>query len=64
MYQLKRNGEMVVVHLGTTYKEAAKNKFDGGGDFSATPAISKGELFVRSTKHLYCVATTNKADKE
>ena len=55
LYQLKRNGEMLVMHLGTEFKEVAKNKFDGGGDFSATPAISKGEMFVRSTKHLYCV---------
>ena len=56
MYQLMRNGEMLVLQLGTEFKEVAKNKFVGGGEFSTTPAISKGELFVRSTKHLYCVA--------
>jgi hypothetical protein len=28
-------------------------------DFSATPAISSGELFVRSNKNIYCISTKN-----
>lgn len=59
LYQLKRNGEMVVVQLGEEYKELAVNRFDGGGEFSATPAISRGDLFVRSTAHLYCVGAAS-----
>ena len=43
---------MIVVQLGTEFKELAKNKFDSGGEFSTTPAISKSEPFVRSTKPL------------
>ena len=57
LYQLTRSGDMIVVQLGDEYKELARNKFDGGGEFSATPAISQGDLFVRSTMHLYCVGT-------
>jgi hypothetical protein len=25
-------------------------------DFSGTPAINNGEIFVRSSKHLYCIS--------
>ncbi len=59
LYQVKRNGEVVVVQLGHEFKEIAKNTFDGGGEFSTGPAISQGEMFVRSTKHLYCVGKTS-----
>ena len=58
LYQVKRNGEVVVIQLGNEFKEIAKNTFDGGGELSAAPAISQGEMFVRSTKHLYCVGKT------
>ena len=48
--------EMLVIELGPEYKEVTRNRFHGGGIFGATPAISRGELFVRSSKHLYCVS--------
>ncbi|MDF1785947.1 MAG: hypothetical protein P1U82_08760 [Verrucomicrobiales bacterium] len=31
---------MILVQLGTKFKELAKNKFDSGGEFSATPAFA------------------------
>jgi outer membrane protein assembly factor BamB len=40
--------ESIAVNHVTTEDEA----------FSATPAISSGELFLRSSKHLYCISTS------
>jgi outer membrane protein assembly factor BamB len=35
----------------------ARNRFEpDDGDFTATPAVSNGGLFIRSTKRLYFVA--------
>jgi hypothetical protein len=28
------------------------------GDFSATPAIVDGAMYLRSSKHLYCIRAT------
>jgi outer membrane protein assembly factor BamB len=53
---LTRAGNAYVVQLGTEFKELGCNRFSDGGDFSATPAISDGQLFIRSSKYLYCVA--------
>ncbi len=57
LYYVRRSGEMFVVKLGDTFEQLANNRFEGdGGDFSASPAISNGELFIRSSKNLYCIA--------
>ena len=45
------------------FKLLAQNHFaPGSGDFSSTPAISDGQLFIRSSKFLYCVALGTKAE--
>ncbi|QEG40635.1 outer membrane protein assembly factor BamB family protein [Roseimaritima ulvae] len=57
LFYINRRGIGVVVQLGKQFKQLATNTFDGAsGDFSATPAIADGQLFIRSTKKLYCVA--------
>ena len=54
---MTRGGDMVVLQMGREFKQLATNRFASeSGEFSATPAVSDGELFVRSTTHLYCVA--------
>lgn len=55
LYYVTRKGEMYVLELGDEFKQLAANVFTEGGDFSASPAISDGEIFVRSTKMLYCI---------
>jgi outer membrane protein assembly factor BamB len=56
LYYVTRTGEAFVLHLGPEFKQLARNSFGSDqGDFSATPAISNGELFIRSSKNLYCV---------
>lgn len=58
IYYIKRNGDIYVFQVGDEFKQLALNRVTSDReDFSATPAISNGQLFIRSNKHLYCVAT-------
>lgn len=59
IYFVRRGGDAYVLAAGREFKPLAVNKFAGDdGDFSATPAIADGALFIRSSNKLYCVATT------
>lgn len=55
IYFTRRNGEVYVFALGREFKQLAVSKFDGEADYSATPAISAGDIFIRSSKKLYCI---------
>ena len=45
--------------LDETAELLGQNRFaSDDGDFSATPAISSGDLFIRSSKNLYCVSAS------
>jgi outer membrane protein assembly factor BamB len=53
---VRRSGDVFVVKLGREFKQLAVNRFESGsGDFNATPAVSDGQLFIRSSRMLYCV---------
>jgi len=57
LYFVRRNGDAYVLALGREFKQLAVNKFaSDDGDFSATPAMSDGAIFIRSSNKLYCVA--------
>jgi len=57
LYWASRAGDVYVVELGKSMKQVARNSFDSDrGEYSSTPAISNGELFIRSAGSLYCVA--------
>jgi outer membrane protein assembly factor BamB len=57
IYYLTRSGEAFVYAVGPEFKLLFQNRFaPDGGDFSATPAVSDGQLFIRSSKCLYCIA--------
>ena len=57
LYFPSRAGDVFVLKPGDRFEQLAVNRFDHDGeDFSATPAVSNGRLFIRSSKHLYCVA--------
>jgi outer membrane protein assembly factor BamB len=57
IYFLSRTGEAFVYATGPQFKLLGQNRFAAdGGDFSSTPAVSEGQLFIRSSKYLYCVA--------
>ncbi len=57
IYFTSRTGETFVVKAnGEKYEQLAVNRVTTDlEDFSATPAVSDGALFIRSDMHLYCV---------
>jgi outer membrane protein assembly factor BamB len=58
IYFQSRSGGVFVVKMGDTFEQLAFNRVTSESeDFSATPAISQGDLFIRSSKHLYCIGT-------
>ena len=57
LYFVRRGGDVHVLATGREFKQLAVNKFAGDdGDFSASPAVSDGAIFIRSSNKLYCVA--------
>jgi outer membrane protein assembly factor BamB len=57
IYFVRRNGDVYVLASGREFKPLAVNKFaSDDGDFSASPAVSDGAIFIRSSNRLYCVA--------
>jgi outer membrane protein assembly factor BamB len=57
IYFASRGGDIHVLEAGDEFKQLSVNRVTRDAeDFSATPAVSQGELFIRSHKHLYCVA--------
>jgi hypothetical protein len=60
IYFVTRNGDMHVLKATDKLESLAVNRVTNDTeDFSATPAISSGELFVRSNKNIYCISTKN-----
>lgn len=56
IYYVARNGEIFVVQAGAEFEQLSVNRLtDQAEDFSASPAISDGQIFIRSSKNLYCV---------
>jgi outer membrane protein assembly factor BamB len=55
---LTRNGSLYAISAGLEFKLAAQNVFVGDESlFNATPAISDGNLYVRSENRLYCIGS-------
>jgi outer membrane protein assembly factor BamB len=54
VYLVGRNGATVVIKQSEKLEELATNKLDEGID--ASPALAGQELFLRGSKHLYCIA--------
>jgi outer membrane protein assembly factor BamB len=58
IYFASRGGNIFVLKLSPEFEQLAVNRVTTEEeDFSATPAISGGNLFIRSDKHLYCVGS-------
>lgn len=57
LYVTLKSGVVHVLEASPTYKVLATNVITGDATgFDATPAVSNGELFLRSGKYLYCIA--------
>ena len=56
LFFVARNGEIFVIKPGATFEQLSTNRLTSEPeDFSASPAISGNQLFIRSSKHLYCI---------
>lgn len=56
LYWTYKEDGVCVVQLGSQPKQIAHNVLEGDTSFfNATPAISNGQLFLRSNRYLYCV---------
>ncbi|MFK8110564.1 MAG: PQQ-binding-like beta-propeller repeat protein [Rubripirellula sp.] len=56
MFYLNGSGQMFVFDLSGELEQVAVNRVTNDKEsFGGTPAVSDGRLFLRSTKHLYCV---------
>lgn len=57
IFYVTRGGDIHVIKPSETFEKLATNKLTADQEeFSATPAISNGQIFFRSNKHLYCVS--------
>jgi outer membrane protein assembly factor BamB len=56
LYHVSRRGEVLVINLGPKFELISRNRIEGDtSDHSSTPALSNGQLFLRSAKVLYCI---------
>ena len=55
LFGVSRFGGTYVVKATPELKQLALNKLGDSSDFSGTPAVSDGQLFLRSDKFLYCI---------
>ncbi|WP_298863522.1 PQQ-binding-like beta-propeller repeat protein [uncultured Gimesia sp.] len=56
IYFTSRSGETYVIKASDKLEQLSVNRLtDDNEDFSATPAVSGGQLFIRSDRHLYCI---------
>ncbi|MEQ8849202.1 PQQ-binding-like beta-propeller repeat protein [Botrimarina sp.] len=55
MYHFGRHGAGHVVRLAGEFQQVASNPPLSEGDYSGTPALSDGAMYVRSSRKLYCV---------
>ena len=65
VYFVRQSGDMFVMKADDKLEQLAVNRLTTAEneEFSATPAISGGELFIRSNKRLYCVAAMGQTPK-
>ena len=57
VYYVQGSGSCFVLKAGDKFEQLAVNSVTTDREsFGATPAISNGEIFLRSDKHLYCVS--------
>ena len=60
---LSHDGTMYVVEPGPSFEFLHTNKLGYGDEFRASPAVADGQVFIRSTRKLYCLEATNSGVK-
>ena len=56
LYYVRKSGEMLVFDATGEFTNLASNRVTTENEeFSSTPAITDGQIFLRSNKTLYCI---------
>jgi outer membrane protein assembly factor BamB len=55
LYLVSRFGGTAVLSATPELEEIARNRLSDDSDFSASPAVSDGQLILRSDRFLYCI---------
>jgi hypothetical protein len=64
LVMVTRTGATHIVKASDSYEKIRENSFEGDNSrFNATPAISNGQMFIRSDKKLYCIAKSENQEK-
>ncbi|MBX5497270.1 MAG: PQQ-like beta-propeller repeat protein [Bryobacteraceae bacterium] len=58
LYLSSEEGDVIVVKMGEKFEILATNTM-ADQMFIATPAIAGGEIYLRSTTHLFCIRQSN-----
>jgi hypothetical protein len=53
VYLVSETGDTIVLQAGRTPRIVGRNSIDERS--AATPAISRGQIFIRTDEHLVCV---------
>jgi len=53
IYLLGEDGVMIIIKVGNEYKEISRCEL--GERCTASPAFQSGRIYIRSSKHLYCI---------
>ena len=56
VYCVSDSGVTTVIRLDETFNVIARNEL--GEKVTASAAISQGQLFIRTHRHLYCIGAT------
>jgi outer membrane protein assembly factor BamB len=63
IYAVTRTGGTYVLAAGPKFEQLAHNTLSDDSIFNASPAVSQGQLFLRSNKALYCIGTKEAAGR-
>jgi outer membrane protein assembly factor BamB len=55
LYIVSKEGECVIVKAARKFEEVGRNHLHE--TVQASPAVSKGQIFIRTDKHLYCIGS-------
>jgi hypothetical protein len=56
LYCLTRDGSTVIFAASPKYQVLATNRLIAGEFTNSSPAISNGEIFLRTNRYLWCIS--------
>ena len=56
LYAVNRAGQTHVLKATPQFESIALNRLSDDSEFCGSPAVSNGQLFLRSDKFLYCIS--------